>query len=825
MTTTIDTATNSIKNDESGDDETIFTNKFDRTFQEKIVQAMLHDKEWASQFQEVLKVEYFQYAHLKLITSKYLDYYKTYREFPSVELFSKTILREELKRLNNDALTNQVRDIILKVSRNEDLGDLKFVKEKSLDFCKKVGLQNALEKSVDLIKTEKYEKIVDTIKTALAAGNSNTEGISLCEENDIEARYSETYRETIPTGIPELDQRKILNGGLGQGEIGIVVAPSGCHAKGTKILMLDGSLKNVEDIQVGDKLMGPDSKERNVLKLVRGNEKMYEIIPTKGESFTVNENHILSLKRTGGCNPGGAANRRGDIVNVSVKEYLQKSNTFKNHHKLYRPKAIEFTTQSTRALTVDPYMLGVLIGDGYISKGMIEVTTADKEISDATYEHAKSMGMNVSAHHKEGTIASGFYYTNNGKHKNALRDSLTELGLMESRSGTKFIPEAYKTATIEERLQMLAGLIDTDGFLQHRCFEFTSKSRQLAEDVIYVARSVGLAAQLNKTKLIAGVPYYRLSISGDTEIIPTKLPRKQVTTTRKQIKGVRHLGFQARELPGSDDYYGFTVDSDNLYVMGNFFVTHNCGKSQVLVHFGAQALKQGKNVVYYTYELNERLVGIRFDSHLTKIDSLECFEQKDKIKDYYATNQERLGRLRIKYYPTGSASVITLQAHLDKLATTGFVPDLILVDYAGIMRSTERHDLLRHEMKKVIEELRQFADEHHLPIWTALQSNKEGMNADFIDMTNMAESFGQAAVADLILGLSRKSNQKSTGIGTLFIAKNRFGVDGVQYKVHLDTARSTLRVLTEDEMADYQQSTSEGTQEAFSILRKKFNNV
>lgn len=477
MTTTIDTVTNSIKNDESGDDETIFTNKFDRTFQEKIVQAMLHDKEWASQFQEVLKVEYFQYAHLKLITSKYLDYYKTYREFPSVELFSKTILREELKRLNNDALTNQVRDIILKVSRNEDLGDLKFVKEKSLDFCKKVGLQNALEKSVDLIKTEKYEKIVDTIKTALAAGNSNTEGISLCEENDIEARYSETYRETIPTGIPELDQRKILNGGLGQGEIGIVVAPSGV------------------------------------------------------------------------------------------------------------------------------------------------------------------------------------------------------------------------------------------------------------------------------------------------------------------------------------------------------------GKSQVLVHFGAQALKQGKNVVYYTYELNERLVGIRFDSHLTKIDSLECFEQKDKIKDYYATNQERLGRLRIKYYPTGSASVITLQAHLDKLATTGFVPDLILVDYAGIMRSTERHDLLRHEMKKVIEELRQFADEHHLPIWTALQSNKEGMNADFIDMTNMAESFGQAAVADLILGLSRKSNQKSTGIGTLFIAKNRFGVDGVQYKVHLDTARSTLRVLTEDEMADYQQSTSEGTQEAFSILRKKFNNV
>ena len=455
--------------------QNLFSNKFDKTFQEKIIQAMLMDKMWAAQFQEVLNIDYFQYAYLKLICGKYLEYFNSYKEFPSIELFSTTILREELKKINNEGLTAQVRDLMVRVSKNENLSDLNYVKERALDFCKKAALQIALEKSVDLIQTEKYEKIVDTIKTALSAGNSNTPGISLTEDNDIDARYSETYRETIPTGIPELDQRKILNGGLGAGEIGIVVAPTGV------------------------------------------------------------------------------------------------------------------------------------------------------------------------------------------------------------------------------------------------------------------------------------------------------------------------------------------------------------GKSHALVHFGAEALSRGKNVIYYTFELNERLVGIRFDSNLTNIPSLECFEQKEKIKNFYRDSINQLGRLRIKYYPTGTASVITLKAHVDKLASTGFIPDLILVDYAGVMRSTDKNELLRIELKKICEELRQFGAELNVPVWTALQSNKEGANSDIIDMTNMAESFGQAHIADFVLGLNRKPTQKSSGFGTLFVAKNRAGVDGVQYKVHLDTSRSKLRVLTEDEMRDFQSEEDNDTLQAFNVIRRKLN--
>jgi replicative DNA helicase len=223
------------------------------------------------------------------------------------------------------------------------------------------------------------------------------------------------------------------------------------------------------------------------------------------------------------------------------------------------------------------------------------------------------------------------------------------------------------------------------------------------------------------------------------------------------------------------------------------------GKSHVLTHLGAEAMKRGFNVLHYTFELNEGAIAIRYDSNLLGVDSSNCFEFKEDIKKMYEENKDVFGRLMIKYYPNNQANVNILRGHVEKLKADGFFPDLILVDYAGIMRSTEKSDLLRIELKKITEELRAFAGEVGVPLWTALQANKEAAGNDIVDMTNMAESFAQAAAADFILGLARKSEQKSTGIGTLFIAKNRAGKDGLKFNIHLDTAQSRLRLLNASE--------------------------
>lgn len=760
---------------------------FDRAFQEKIVQAMLFDRLWASQFAEVLDVGYFEHAYLKLVASKYIEYQKKFKEFPSQDLL-RTILVEELRSDRDSILRHQVQNFLVALVKNENLGDLPYVKSKALEFCKKQSLQMALEKSVGLIVSEDYDKVAMVIKEALAAGMTTTRGLEL--GSDIDTRYSETARHPVKTGIPELDSREILNGGLGSGEIGTVVALSGCHARGTQILMFDGSFKNVEDVKVSDLLMGPDSKPRKVLNLVSGTEQMYEINPTKGKSFVVNKSHILSLYNI----------QKKQFVNKTVEEYL--SGKSKSLYKLHRAKEITF---KTKTLLIDPYILGILLGDGSFYSGRIEITTADKEIKDAFEKFAEENNQTVSVHPKKNNKATGYYLGNHRLHNNKVRNALSDLGVYGTSAGNKFIPDVYKTSDRESRRQILAGLLDTDGHFNNNCYDFISKSERLANDVKFICQSLGLAAYVQpcvkniKKISFAGV-YYRVYISGDVDKIPCRIPRKQARP-RKQIKNVLNTGFSVTPV-GFGEYFGFQVNKDNLYVMEDFFVTHNCGKSHLLIQFGAEALKRGKNVVHYSFELRERAVGVRFDSYLCDLNSLECGDNIDKIKNHYQQNKETYGKLIIKEFPTRTATVQTIKNHLDRLALTGFKPDLIIIDYSGIMRSTEKYELPRMELQRIFEELRGLAQEMDVPVWTATQSNKEGSKADFIDMTNMAESYGQSHACDVILGLHRKPEMKSTGYGTLFIAKNRAGKDGIQYYIHLDTAKSRLRVISEMDMSE-----------------------
>jgi len=105
-----------------------------------------------------------------------------------------------------------------------------------------------------------------------------------------------------------------------------------CLSKGTLVLMYNGDIKKVEDIKVGDKLMGPDSKFREVLSLASGEEMMYKITPNKGKPYTVNESHILSLKSSGGIKKY----KKGQILNLSIKDYLHKTDAFKRRLKGYK---------------------------------------------------------------------------------------------------------------------------------------------------------------------------------------------------------------------------------------------------------------------------------------------------------------------------------------------------------------------------------------------------------------------------------------------------------------------------------------------------------
>jgi len=459
-----------IDNDTSSYGEPLFS-KYGKSFQEKIFQSLMTDKEWASQMVEVMDPSFFDVRYLQFLSEKFFGYFLHYKCFPSLGLLV-TIIKDELTGSDDVILRDQIVQFLHRIKSSTDLSDLAFVKDKTLDFCRKQAFKDALEKAVDLIQTEKFESVLTLMKKAVSVGLPSSTGHDFFE--DAEARFIKINRQVCPTGLARLDAKDIFRGGLGRGEIGVVTANTGV------------------------------------------------------------------------------------------------------------------------------------------------------------------------------------------------------------------------------------------------------------------------------------------------------------------------------------------------------------GKSHWLVAMGANAMRSGKNVLHYTLELTEHAVGLRYDSNLCDIPSNEVQDRKKEVLEKY--EEMELGRLIIKEYPTGAATSITIRNHIEKLLLKGFSPSVIIVDYADIMRSTKSYDSLRHELKLIYEELRNLSMDLHIPVWTASQANRDSANSDIVGLENMSEAYGKAMVADVVISLSRKAMEKSTGHGRLFIAKNRAGKDGLVFPIHIDTSKSKFEIVDENALS-LNEAVKQTDSEVKEILRKKWREV
>lgn len=366
----------------------------------------------------------------------------------------------------------------------------------------------------------------------------------------------------------------------------IVGMPTGCHAKGQGILLYSGEIRSVEAIEVGDLLMGPDSRPRKVLQLCRGRQEMRRVTPTQGAPWIVNKDHILALYKCKERSNSTSKCHKGAHINIPVCEFENRSTWFQHIHKLYRVE-VEFPTPKD-ILPVDPYLMGVFLGDGNYTHSQVNVTSMDPEILEYCEKQILSFGDKV-RYHSNGSKASCIFATTgirNRTRRSHFATLLDGLGLRGKDSFSKFIPYMYKTSPRASRLQLLAGLVDTDGSYSGS-YEYTTVSKQLAEDVAFVGRSLGFGVT-SKFKAGGSHGYYRLHISGDLTSIPVLLERKKANP-RAQIKNVQVTGFKIEKL-SEDDYYGFELDGDHLYLLDDFTVTHNTGKSLVIGGFIQKAL-------------------------------------------------------------------------------------------------------------------------------------------------------------------------------------------------------------------------------------------
>jgi replicative DNA helicase len=221
------------------------------------------------------------------------------------------------------------------------------------------------------------------------------------------------------------------------------------------------------------------------------------------------------------------------------------------------------------------------------------------------------------------------------------------------------------------------------------------------------------------------------------------------------------------------------------------------GKSWVLAKIGAEAMKQGKNVVHFTLELNENYVGLRYDSCFTGIDFQNIRNNVDIVRKKI---EQVPGKLFIKYFPIKTVSAHHLKMHTERIAMLGSKIDLIIVDYADILRpyQSERNSNSYSEAGGIYEELRSIAGELQVPIWSASQSNRAAMDEDIIQANNISDSYRKIMTADFVMSLSRKVTDKVANTARFHIIKNRFGPDGLTFPSRMNAGCGDIQIYAEN---------------------------
>lgn len=255
--------------------------------------------------------------------------------------------------------------------------------------------------------------------------------------------------------------------------------------------------------------------------------------------------------------------------------------------------------------------------------------------------------------------------------------------------------------------------------------------------------------------------------------------------------------------------------------LGVVIAPTGAGKSMALVHLGAQAVKLGKTVIHYTLEMAETSIAGRYDSCITGLKLKEMFQFKEQIHERVKDIE---GNVIIKEYPTKSATTTTIKNHLERIKSRGIKVDMIIVDYADLLRPVinRRSNEKRHDLESIYEELRGLSQVFECPIWTASQTNRSGLNAEIVTMEAISEAFNKCFVADFICTISRTVEDKKANKGRIFVAKNRNGIDGVVFPIRMDTSNVNIKVLS---MGTVENGTAPTVKSQSESLRMKHNKL
>ena len=224
---------------------------------------------------------------------------------------------------------------------------------------------------------------------------------------------------------------------------------------------------------------------------------------------------------------------------------------------------------------------------------------------------------------------------------------------------------------------------------------------------------------------------------------------------------------------------------------GLIFGNPGGGKSWSLVALGGYAVRLGYNVLHYTLELGEDYVGKRYDAFFTQIDVRELSHYKEKVEELIP---QLPGQLIIKEFPTGRATMSTIESHIKKVEGMGIKADLVIIDYVDLLSSKRKNRERKDEIDDIYTSTKGLAKQLDIPIWSVSQVNRAGANDEIIEGDKAAGSYDKLMISDFAMSLSRKKEDKVNKTGRLHIMKNRYGMDGLTFSAYADTSTGHFEV-------------------------------
>lgn len=646
-----------------------------------------------------------------------------------------------------------------------------------------------------LIKTKKRYSIEDKYE---ANGF-----LSLNEVDGVFKDFAENIdKNTIKLGIPSFDAHVRVT----TSTLVMLLAPPAtgkCHGKGTEVIMYDGSIKKVEDVIVGDLLMGDDSTPRQVLSTCSGKEMLYKIKQENGNDYVVNESHILSLKGSSAKRP---TSLYGKVFDIALTDYLKKGSDFKKRIKGYKVP-VNF---DSKPIDLDPYFLGAWLGDGTASK--TQITNGDQEVIDYCSSYIKSLGL-IEKHYSNDNLHHD-YVLGKGV-KNPLMTKFRKYNLEDN----KHIPMEYLTNSREVRLKLAAGILDTDGYLDPRGmnrYELVTSKENLANDYAYLFRSLGYRftskKRIKKYKSFTKGKWYEGAaiayvcyIAGDNlNEIPCLVPRKKaISSVRRTYQDLTKINIERLEV---GEYYGFTLNGNHRYLLSDFTVTHNTS-----ITFGILNATSNDNIksMFFSLDMAAPQVYQRLAQRHTSLhaDAIFSAYQKgdisviDNIRD---TLQEQYKN--VKFCFKGAMSVESIrESILKQKEITGEFPKLVVIDY--LENITTGFSDPSQSKAYAGRALKDMANEFGICIFLLVQprlSSGDGAN-ELNSYTSIKGSSVLGEVASQVFTLYRPGfnpkDSKNDDFLSITVVKNRMGQLG-RFDYHWTGLTGAIRELTHEESAE-----------------------